>query len=115
MLRMAAVVPAVYIAFRRLAAVVTCTDDAPVVSVIDRYSDTLIKNIAQSIPEGPLSFLVLTIGDDSTVELINIGKSIMDHKCRQLLTANTPCAVSKDRLVFFVAKVCTYPFGEFTK
>ena len=79
---MAAVVSAVYIAFRWLAAMVAGADDASVFCTIDRYSYSFIKNIAEAIPECTLGFLVLSVGDDTTVKLIHIGKSIMDHKCR---------------------------------
>jgi hypothetical protein len=73
---MAAVITAVDIGLSGVAAVVAAAYDATVIRMVDRYRAAIVEDVAQSVPESPIRFRILTVGDDSSVELINLFEAV---------------------------------------
>lgn len=112
-LQMAAVITAVNIGLGRLGAMVASSNDATIVRMVDRNGASIVKDIAESIPESPLCFGVLSVRNNSSVELIDFFESVTKHERRELFAADTSRAVRQNGLIAGVGKMCTYPFGKF--
>ena len=85
----AAVVGAVDVLLCWTATVKTFADDRLLHSV-DRYGQAFIKDETLTFETLPPYLRVLSIGDDSTFQLRDVAKPLLQHEGGQLLTADSP-------------------------
>lgn len=93
----------------------TRTHDTLVARMVDFNGNTLVEHIAFPIPERSSCLRILPIGHNTTVELIHVLETLVDHERRELLAANPACAIREYRSVLFITEMLPDPGWKLTK
>jgi hypothetical protein len=74
------------------------------------YVHSFIKHVERTFPKRLIS-LALAIANNSTINLVDLFETVVDHDRTKDLASNTTCAVSDHRLVLYVVILATLDFS----
>jgi hypothetical protein len=86
--------------------------DVSITRVIDRHGQPLVKDVAQSVPHCPFRRLILAVGNDAAIKLVDIGKSFCQHEGCEFFTTDTTGAIGEDGALLIVTKRRSDPFWK---
>ena len=94
---------------RARAAVVTFANNRSVVAEGDRH--TLVEHMQRTFPQSSVA-VGLAVSHDSTLDLIDLGETAVEHRRAEDFASHTAGAVGYDGLAFEVVEFATVQFGD---
>lgn len=94
---------------RARAAIVTLADNRGVVTEGDSHA--LVEHVQRTFPQ-PFVTEGLAVADNSTLDLIDLGETAVEHRRAEDFAPHTAGAVGHDGLAFEVVEFATVQFGD---